>query len=415
MKNFLVRTTFLFALICLPTFGLAPSNNSYGVSDFFAYYTQVQLIKERRLDMIYDVEKMQTATEEQFPPVKGKIVVLVAEPPLSTIFFMPIGILPKDSALIITKIFLVLCVSAAVTLFASIFQLSERRFQLTGILVAMSGPLWEAMRVTKPAVLVLLGLACAMWLLHRRRHTVAPLFFLPWVLRPQLSAPFLLQLLCAKQWKFILGVAATTFVLLLLTLPMVGMENYINWTHVLKYADTHPVLNRPDLQATLHGQLLHAFVFIPAIQKFLSLEAIKVISIAGSIFAVATLMVFGYMSRNSGKSLKLALLGFPLSLVSAYYCHNYDLLLLIPAVLTFFSLSSLKELSRKRRRALIVFAAICILPFELPFYIMIHYWGLQLGLPINPLFVSLVAMSVLFLVMGFRESKMKGPLEGHES
>ncbi len=401
--QFFVRTIFVFALILLPTIGLAPPNNSVGVSDFFGYYTHAEMIKERRLDVICDVAKMQHETEVLFPEVKDKLVVLVAEPPVSLVMLLPICLLAKDISLIVVKIFFVVCASVAIVLLADVYELKERQFQLTAILVAMSGPLWEVMRVTKPAVLVLLALALGLFMLKRNRPLMAAILFLPWTFKPQLLLQFLIQITVAGRLKFIVSLAAITLLLVVVSLPIVGAHNYLDWFNILHYAESHPQLNRPDLQATIHGQLLRVFVFFPGGDKIVSYSAIKTISLVCLAAAILNAAFLGYRSRKLPNSLNVAVVCLPLALLTSYYCHNYDLILLIPAIIAFFKLPAFHSMNKRMRWSCIALVVIAILPLELPFYTIIHYFYLQLGFVFNPFCLSLSILSCVFIGTAYHQ------------
>jgi hypothetical protein len=80
----------------------------------------------------------------------------------------------------------------------------------------------------------------------------------------------------------------------------------------------------------------------------------------------------------------------PLGLISALHSHLYDLLLLTPIVV----LLAKNFAKIQRVRSLAYLACLSGIPFLVPIYASIHYDYLLKGAKINPLFLSLLLLSV---------------------
>jgi hypothetical protein len=118
-------------------------------------------------------------------------------------------------------------------------------------------------------------------------------------------------------------------------------------------------------------------------------------------------LFLGYKFSKSTNWLQMCVVCMPLAIVCTPYCHNYDLVLLIPSVIAFFKLKSLQALNKATRIACIVVVALCLLVFEMPIYTRIHYDFLQHPiLTVSPLFCSLSIMSIIFVTMAYRQSTM---------
>jgi hypothetical protein len=287
--------------------------------------------------------------------------------------------------------------SIAVALLGQIFELNERQFQLSAALIALSGPLWEATRVTKPGIIVLLALTLCLLFLKKKRPLTAGLFFLPWTFKPQLILMFFIALLAARKFKFIAIMVIATLLLIVITLPLLGVNNYQEWLRALKYGTEHPEINAPFLHPTIRGQLMR-FASMP--------ESIIKITVAVTfVSAQIVALVIGHLARLKEDWLRIIVMILPLSVVCSPYCHIYDLVILIPSVIAFFTAPGLKNLKRPARVTCCTIAALCLLVYELPIYNRIHYDYLQKSiLTVSPLFCSLLIASILFVAIAFRET-----------
>ncbi len=396
-QQLILQTVFAFILFMMPTVALEPNDESiYTVSDFFAYYTQSKMLVSQPGQDVYSDGPLRTEATKMFPPLKEHLY-LVGEPPVSLTFLLPLSVIPPVYALWTFKTTLVLIAAVSVAILAQLFELTERQYLLTSLLVTMSGPLWESTRVSKPGLIVLLGLTLCLWALKRGKTVPAAIAFLPWTFKPQLMAPFLCALVGFKQFKFIAYVVAATALLTIVTLPLFGVTNYQAWLAVIKYGTQHPELNSPSLHPTIRGQLM--LVHVPE-------SIVQVAALASFAIAQAVAFFVGWRLRKRADMLMWCTLCMPLGILCSPYCHNYDLVLLIPSVIAFCKLPGLNALPKVPRITILTVVFLCLLVFEMPFYTRIHYDMLQKGLlTVSPLFCSLLVLSVIFVTMAVRESK----------
>lgn len=399
IQRIVLQTIFSFVLFLMPTVALEPQDESlYTVSDFFVYYTQSTMMVHNPGCNIYSEQPLMTEAAKLFPPLKTHGWYLVGEPPISLIFLMPLFLIPAQFALWTFKVILLLCASLSLSLLVELFELNERQFQLSSIIMALSGPLWEATRVTKPGLIVLLAFTMCLWALKKNNPIAFALLFLPWTFKPQLLSMFLCELTGARKFKFIAFLAASTVALLLLTFPLFGMVNYQAWIDAINYGGAHPEIQAPFLHPTLRGQMMR-FASIPD-------SVVKITSTIAFISAQVAGLFLGFKFSKSTNWLQLCVVCMPLAIVCTPYCHNYDLVLLIPSVIAFFKLKSLQALNKTVKIACIVVVSLCLLVFEMPIYTRIHYDFLQHPiLTVSPLFCSLVVMSAIFVTMAYRDLK----------
>jgi Glycosyltransferase family 87 len=401
-QQLIFQTVFAFVLFLIPTIALEPMDSStYTVSDFFSYYSQVRMLVAKPGTDVYSIEPMMNTANALFPLPKGHLY-LVGEPPVSLTFLLPLFLIPPQYSLWTFKTLLALFAALSVALLCQIFELKERQYQLTCVLVALSGPLWESTRVSKTGLIVLLGLSLSLWALKSKKTLAAAIFLLPWTFKPQLMAPFICSMLGAKQLKFIACLVGATAVLTLVTLPLFGITNYQAWLAILKFGVGHPELNSPSLHPTVRGQLMllgnvpNSFV-----------QAIALLS-----FAVAQIvgMLVGWRLSRRPDLLLWCTMCMPCGILCSPYCHNYDLVLLIPSVIAFYKLPGLNTLKNIPKIICMATVFLCLLVFEMPIYTRIHYDFLQHGLlTFSPFFCSLFVMSIIFLAMILRESSLPEP------
>ena len=398
VKQLVVQTIFAFVLFLMPTIALEPQDNSiYTVSDFFAYYTQATMLVRNPGCDIYSEQPMMAVAAQLFPELRTHGWYLVGEPPVSLTFLIPVFLLPAAYSLLMYKIFLVLCISLSVALLVQIFELNERQFQASSIAIALSGPLWEATRVTKPGIIVLLAFTLCLLALKSKKPIAAAVCFLPWTFKPQLMVLFIGEMLAARNWKFIISLIAATAALLLVTFPLFGVVNYKEWLEVIRYGTAHPEMNTPFLHPTIRGQMMRFTSTPESIIKVLATLAFVAAQLAG--------LFLGFRARNKPNQLLICVLAMPLSVVCSPYCHNYDLVILIPSIIAFFTLPGLKTLPQATRVCIYVVVSLCLLVFEMPIYNRIFYDFIQHPiLTVSPLFCALMILSLIFMTMAYRET-----------
>jgi hypothetical protein len=403
LSKFFLQTLFAFLLLIMPTVALSPpgENAKYDVSDFFGYYVQTRLLVEGRFSDSYDMPKMEKAMYEIFPVYKEeqRHNFIGLGTPQPTIFLLPLALIPASVSYLFGVFSVILAISLSLPLLADVFAISEKQYKFAVPCIALSGPVWEVVRVTKPTVFILLGFALALWFLKsplfknsKFKDLWAALAFQGWTFKPHEILPLLAVCFGGRQFKFVFLLIGLTIAITLITLPIMGADTYINWYETLKINMMHPEFASPQLEPTLRGQLL----------RFDMVHLATINHISELVFAVAMLgsMVLGNFFRNHRDYFYLVVLSLPIGFVTSLHSYSYDLILLIPSCFAFINLPFLKSMSRSLRWSANVVMALCLLTYELPIYTIIHYFFLQPNKwVINPLFISLAVLSGLFLTV----------------
>ena len=356
---------------------------------------------------VYSIEPMMRTANALFPLPQGHLY-LVGEPPVSLTFLLPLYLIPPQYALWTFKTLLVLFAALSVAFLCQIYELKERQYQITCVLVALSGPLWESTRVSKTGLIVLLGLSLSLWALKSKKPLAAAIYLLPWTFKPQLMSPFIASMLGARQLKYIACLVGATAALTLITLPLFGITNYKAWLAILKYGTVHPELNSPWLHATVRGQLM-LLGHVPE-------SIVQAVALTSFALALSVGLIVGGRLNRRPDLLLWGTMCMPFGILCSPYCHNYDLVLLIPPVIAFCKLPGLNALNKIPKIICITAVFLCLLVFEMPIYTRIHYDFLQRGLlSVSPFFCSLSVISIIFLAMILRESSLPAPVAAAKS
>ena len=403
LSKFFLQTLFAFLLLIMPTIALAPPGEKakYDVSDFFGYYVQTRLLVEGRFSDSYDMPKMEKAMYEIFPVYKEeeRHNFIGLGTPQPTIFLLPLAVIPASVSYFFGVFCVLLTISLSLPLLADVFAISEKQYKLAVPCIALSGPVWEVVRVTKPTVFILLGFALALWFLKSPRFKNskfkdlwAALAFQGWTFKPHEIMPLLAICFGARQFKFIFWLIGFTVAITLITLPIMGVDTYIKWYETLKVNMMHPEFAAPQLEPTLRGQLLRF--------DMVHLATINHICEFVFAFVMLALTFLGNLFRNHKDYFYLVVLSLPIGFVTSLHSYSYDLILLIPSCFAFINLPYVKSMSRSLRWTSYIVMALCLLSYELPIYTIIHYFFVQPNKwIINPLFISLAVLSVLFLAV----------------
>jgi hypothetical protein len=405
LKKLCLQSLFAFLLLLLPTVALAPPEDSiYTVSDFFYYYTEASVICAGHAKDLYNLDYFRKQTESLFPPfAKTSGYLIMGEPPLSTVFIAPIAMIPVQYAYRVWQCILLVCLSISLALWTDILGFTNRQTLWATVAVALSGPVWEVIRVSKPAAIVWLAWTLSVWCLRKKQFLKAGIILLPWTIKPQQIMPFLSLMTGARQWKFVGYVVLTTLALFLILLPIFGLETYADWLKALRISADHPELTGPFLHPTLRGQLLRLL----GMDRQTVAQVITPIVISAYLGALLLLAILGNAFRQRRNLIPLTVACMPLGIVTSPYCQNYDLILLIPSVFAFFKLGALAWLPKSIRVGCLTLVIACLVVFELPFYTIIHYTYLEHGLlVVNPFFVSLSLLSAIFIWAAIRAAKL---------
>lgn len=345
------------------------------VNDLPEYYAGASLVAAGKGEAIYQLG-MLAAEEQRIFPAMGDRIVGLFIPPFAVPLLMPLLLIPPLAAPVVWTTFLVGCVAAACATLRKTFQLSRVATLWLVAVLCLSGPLYEALRIGQLAPLLLLALCAATYHLQKRNDTVAGLWLAILLLKPQELLPLALYLAAGRKWKVIIALGLSALLLCAISLIWPGIEAWKSYSVLISDVENNTRFMQPELSSTLRGQLLR-FNSIPA-------GTTNLISLAGLSISLLFIAGCGYKLRGDWRG--LLFIALPLGLVFALHCHDYDLLLLTPCIVSLTRYAPASKIPALLQLAGILSAGL----FMLPFYIPIHYQHLLKGGLINPQFIVLL-------------------------
>lgn len=398
------RIDLVFAILSLliaatmPAAALLGSQGSFGkLSDFPEYYSVARMIREGHGSQIYVLDKLFEAQHQDFPQLETRGIGYYI-PPFATPMIAPLGLLPPMQSYIVFILSSCASLLASVIILGKHFKLKASSCVWLATLMSASAPAFESLKIAQLAPFLLLALSMALSFLKRHNDIAAGASLAIILLKPQELFPMLVYGLFSRRFKLIASTVICGSVLLLLSFAMIGMEGYQNYFLLLKDSAANTQFMQPELGATVRGQLLR----IP----FLEQSSINLMSTIILIITLAKIAFESWRKRNTNFEEGLLQLALPLGLVTALHCHDYDLLLLLPYLLSMFCNSDKSKAAEMARGFLIILS----LFLSTPVFVLIHYDMLmrQKIVP-NPIFIFL-ALSAVLSAMSY-SSRKKAPEE----
>jgi hypothetical protein len=354
------------------------------VSDLPEYYASARSILSGHGPDIYDLKALGDLEHELFPDTlaAGRVIGFFI-PPFAVPWLVPIGFFPLPAAIYVWKFLLVGALALSFVLLGRHLKLGKVGIIWMFAWLTLTGPVYESLRIDQIAPLLLLALVIAFILLEKRRTIFAALALSVLFLKPQVIVPLLVLLLGLGEYSAVAFTLMWGAIVAMAAFLMLGAKAFYNYKAVMLYATSVETYMATNLSPTFRGQMLLLFPdhrsTVDAISLALLLISLVVIFLIGRCFAGTT--------RGGRHALVAAM---PLGLISALHSHLYDLLLLTPIVV----LLAKNFAKIQRVRSLAYLACLSGIPFLVPIYASIHYDYLLKGAKINPLFLSLLLLSV---------------------
>ncbi|HEY9870437.1 MAG TPA: glycosyltransferase family 87 protein [Candidatus Obscuribacterales bacterium] len=372
----------------IPVLLIVQSRAYFGqVSDLPHFYAAARLILAGQGAQIYNVDILGAAEHQLFPEM-GQRVVRMHMPPLAVPLLVPLGMLPVGVVDGVWTTTLVLALVASVVALKRIFALSAIQALWLSAVLSIWGPAFEAVRIGQLAPLQLLALSLAVGGFRKGQDLLAGLLLSILLLKPQQLIPLAVYLIGCRRYRAIAALVASSAVLAVLSLVLFGPGAYQTYFGQLAGSVEQSIWLQPELNPTFRGQLLRIFPY--------ARTAVAMVSFALAVVALAAIFMVGRTRGKTARWLEAGLIAaLPLGLITSLHCHDYDLLLLLPTV------AALLKQARTTRLPpwLPALSMICLLPYLLPVYTIVHNDYVLAGAVINPLFLSLLTMTCILEAM----------------
>jgi len=390
VNKFNAFVPYLFAALAalFLVFVIFASSASFAkISDLPEYYATARQVLTGHGPETYDVAALTKAEQELFPEMKAcnRFVAFIGLP-LALPWLVPIGLIPLPAAIVVWKVLQMAALFSALILISNAYGLKRQTTAWLLAWVLLSGPVFEALRIDQIAPLLLLAFTLAIVLVEKGRSMYAGLALAFLFLKPQELLPILVILLAVKEYPTVLFALMWGGVVGIASFLMLGMQAFYNYRALVNLVVSNDIYTQTNLSPTVRGQLLLLF---PQARGHIEV-------IAGVVMVLGLILVYFVARRfsNMTHGLRLAIAcALPIGLLISLHCHDYDLLLLVPGLIT------LKQNFAKlqKLRALAYLACLAAVPFLIPVYASIHYDYLLKGAMINPIFVTLLAYSLMII------------------
>ena len=327
--------------------------------DFLVFDAAVRAWRDGKLALVYDIDAFSAFQNAglHFRPF--------LYPPIWLLMLLPLG------ALAVGKAYALFMAATA-----AIATMLEGRRDWPGWLAIVASPAAAWVVLSGQNTFLSLGLFYGGLHLLDRAPVAAGILLGLLAYKPQIWILVPLALLAARQWKALAATLATVAALALASLGLFGLEFWRGFIAAARAASTTPA-------AELMFQQMHVqMTTLLAAARMAGLSPIfaGVVQLAGSLLAIAAVW-FTFRLRGPGPA-QTAVLATATFLVSPYTL-NYDLLLLMPAVVVLYRIG----------------AARAFLPGERILHLLIWLlptlgWMLnQLALPVVPLAILLFGVT----------------------
>lgn len=383
------------------------------VSDFPEYYCAGKLAVAGKAPDAYNIIEMAKCQHQLFATT-GERVVGFYMPPPALLLMAPFSLLSPFPSACIWILLQVSCLVGSIVLLRKLCPASDTYYGWLVLCLNLSGPLYEALRLGQPVGLFLLSVVISFYFLQKQSYPSSGIALAPLAMKPQLALPILLIFIALRKFRtaaWSIGTIAITYVCSLLLFSWDSFASYTQFAAKGIDGSINAISGgmATYLNPTFRGQLLRltstsfansVSIAILGMSIALTYFSVKRGATAASVYdsspgqtkAGGTELVQDAESQLP-KSFWYALaIALPLGLISSLHCHDYDLLLLIPALTSASSLdaqldSFSKRVIKPRRLAAVLLVTI----YSLPVFIYFHYsWLLEQKNTLNPFFLIML-------------------------
>lgn len=361
MLRNIINVFFAALVVAIPPLLLAPTGDSaLKISDFRAYYVAARIFASGNGPRICDPEYQVQEQKYYLPAIPP---IFVSDPPYFLVLLTPLAFLTFPVAKIVFSSVLLVLLAVSIVLLAHILKYNNRQTLLLIAAAALSGPIFEALRVSKPSPLFLFGLCMSIYFLNKGSDVKAGAFAALCLLKPQGILPFLAFAAGSFRLRFLISFGITATLLILLTFPAVGTECYHRYFQLISFLNTNPEVAGSSSMPTIKGQLLR-----------LSTDQSLAVNTAAVLFAITctALFVLGLSTRKNSQWWVIGVIAaFSLAIPASPYMHMYDLIIMLPTSCLLFRWAFTHE-----QKSIAAVWACALIPFLLPIYVLVHYFYL---------------------------------------
>jgi len=370
--------------VALTVFLVLLAHASFGqISDLPEFYAAARMVLAGRGTDVYLLPQQLAAQQALFPALGQRMIGFFLLP-FSLAWIVPIGWVPVEIVRYVWKALLLAALGLSLWLIKRVFQLDAKGTLWLISVALFSGCAYEALRIDQIAFFLLLAWCTLIWALQADRPLIAAIMLSFLMLKPQEVLPFLVFLLGARRYRVLFLFAVCTALVALVSFIELGLPGVMNYQTLMASTVENSKYLQADISPTLRGQLYRLF---PSAKSLWTV-----------ICSIIHLVALGYIFWAGRKFRRAAgwiqagvLVAMPLGLVTTLYYFDYDLIVLLPALVVLMK-PQLQDLIAPWQLLLAMMGGLI---FMLPFSIYIHYYYFlnEHGL-INPNFWPLLVFSL---------------------
>lgn len=203
-----------------------------GHSDFIAFYTAVQMVRDGEGERLYDLVQQERYQQRVLDGLGGSLaesqskaeLLFFINPPLGLVWFLPLMHFPYLWALLLWDFVSLLCFGAGIAVLCKAYEpLRSLPVGLVALACLAFLPVWITLLQGQITGVMVLLFCLALRDLKEGREHYAGFWVALALTKFQLTPPFLILFLYARRWKALAGFLAGSVAGLLVSLGLVGV------------------------------------------------------------------------------------------------------------------------------------------------------------------------------------------------
>lgn len=220
--------------------------------DFIIYYTGSEILLDGRAHDLYNLA-VQKAYQDRLHVSIRPDPLPYNHPPYELLLFAPLALLPYPYAFLVWGCVNLCLIAAILWLLSSLIDENNRTLiaLLWGAFFPITATIWHGQDSILSAFLVVVAITN----LKRGRLSGAGIALAFGLYKPQLVLPILFCLAFNRQWSAVLTFTATAFILISVSIAMVGWPGAVQYVDLLRWINGFGYSIDPTKMANLRGVL----------------------------------------------------------------------------------------------------------------------------------------------------------------
>ena len=223
-----------------PRWYLNEKKNTADIIDFFQYYQASDLAHSSQSKQVYEPEVQKQWTRALISPYKTEKIFYNQQPPVSYVLLWPLSLLPANISYFLFCLGQLIFGGFCLNLLTRLGPLDKqgRAFFIAGVIASF--PSYILIWHGNTTYWFLGLLALTIFLLYQQKDFWAGFTLALAMFKPQYLFPLITPIAAMKRYRAIFGLVAMEALLLLLAIPIIGLDNLINYPSIVLSAESNP-------------------------------------------------------------------------------------------------------------------------------------------------------------------------------